>query len=547
MKIKKRYLAILLLGVTLTGVQAQTYFEKEGPKDDPKFIITKPPMDSAAKLAATITAEDMRKHLTVLASDEYEGRETGEEGNKMAAEYIANHFKSIGLPPVGEDNSYFQKVSFTWTMWNEISITVEDKNYRHLWDFISFPTLNNHLGVMSTEEVVFLGYGIDDPKYSDYEGVDVKDKVILIYKDEPVDFDGNSYITGDESRSPWSEDYKKKLQVAKEKGVKVLLFIENELQKQLSENRRFLIGPKLTLGSDMDDPEQFANHCFVSTKLAKEIMGKKFKKVVKLRDKIKKSGKPQNYILKTEITLNQDKHQKTLKGENVLGYIEGSDPEKKDEVVIITAHYDHLGKRGDDIYNGADDNGSGTTTVMEIAEAFAQAKKQGIGPRRSLLVMTVTGEEKGLLGSQFYVEFPVFPLENTVANVNVDMVGRVDEKYQDNPEYIYVIGSDRLSTELHEINENANKNYTQLTLDYTYNAEDDPNRYYYRSDHYNFAERGIPAVFYFNGTHPDYHRTSDTVEKINFDKMAKVGQLIFHTAWDLANRDKRIEVDVFQE
>jgi Zn-dependent M28 family amino/carboxypeptidase len=142
---------------------------------------------------------------------------------------------------------------------------------------------------------------------------------------------------------------------------------------------------------------------------------------------------------------------------------------------------------------------------------------------------------------------PVFPLEQTVADVNVDMVGRVDQEHADNPNYIYVIGSDRLSTELHEINEKANAQYTQLELDYTYNAEDDPNRYYYRSDHYNFAERGIPSIFYFNGTHADYHRTSDTVEKINFDKMETIGQLVFHVVWELANRPDRIQVDVKSE
>ena len=158
--------------------------------------------------------------------------------------------------------------------------------------------------------------------------------------------------------------------------------------------------------------------------------------------------------------------------------------------------------------------------------------------------MLVTAEEKGLLGSEYYTARPVFPLESTVANINVDMVGRVDEKYQDNPDYIYVIGSDRLSTELHQINEQANDTYMHLTLDYTYNEPNDPNRYYYRSDHYNFAEKGIPAIFYFNGTHDDYHRASDTVEKINFAKMEKIGRLVFYTAWELANRDKRIEVDV---
>ena len=219
----------------------------------------------------------------------------------------------------------------------------------------------------------------------------------------------------------------------------------------------------------------------------------------------------------------------------------------KDEVIIVTAHYDHLGKKGDSVYNGADDNGSGTSTVLEISEAFAKAKEQGQGPRRSVLFMLVSGEEKGLLGSQYYAENPIFPLANTVANVNVDMVGRVDNKHKDNPDYIYVIGADRLSTALHEINETANATYCDLELDYTYNERDDPNRYYYRSDHYNFAEKGIPAIFYFNGTHKDYHKITDTVDKINFEKMAKVAKLIFHTTWELANRDERIKVDVFEE
>jgi Zn-dependent M28 family amino/carboxypeptidase len=180
---------------------------------------------------------------------------------------------------------------------------------------------------------------------------------------------------------------------------------------------------------------------------------------------------------------------------------------------------------------------------LEIAEALAMAKEKGYGPRRSVLCLLVTGEEKGLLGSEFYSKYPIFPLENTMCNVNVDMVGRVDSKYENNPSYIYVIGSDRLSSDLHAINEAANQKYTQLTMDYTYNSEKDPNRYYYRSDHYNFAKNGIPSIFFFSGTHKDYHRTSDTVEKINFEKMEKVGKHIFHLTWELANRDDQIMVD----
>ncbi|MBL6658246.1 MAG: M28 family peptidase [Flavobacteriales bacterium] len=234
-------------------------------------------------------------------------------------------------------------------------------------------------------------------------------------------------------------------------------------------------------------------------------------------------------------------NKKYLKGENIIGFIEGSD--LKDEIVVITAHYDHLGIKEDSlIYNGADDNGSGTSSIMEIAQAFMLAKKEGKGPRRSVLIMPVSGEEKGLLGSKYYADNPIYPLENTIANLNVDMIGRIDD-YHDNANYVYLIGSDRLSTELHQISEEVNQKYINLELDYKFNEEDDPNRYYYRSDHYNFAKNNIPVIFYFNGVHADYHKASDTVEKINFEKIEKISRYIFLTAWELANRDERPKLD----
>ena len=504
--------------------------------------------DVPAQLAATITAEDLTRHLTIIASDEFEGRETGTEGNRKASEYIANHFKSLGLPTVGDDNSYFQNVLFNWTKWDKISMTMnvkgEEKQFRHLRDFISFPNHNGDMPELNINEVIFLGYGIDDKKYSDYRGKDLQGKTIMIYKGEPMNKKGKSRITGSTEVSEWSTDWEKKLKTAHEKGVKLVLFIENDMQKEISENRRFLVGPQLTLGKQIAPENQYANSCYISTNIAGAIIGDELKALKKARKKIRKRGKARSVKLPTQLKIVQKKNVRTLEGKNVLGFIEGSDPELKKEVVVVTAHYDHLGKRGESIYNGADDNGSGTSTVLEVTEAFVQAKNQGVGPRRSVLCMLVTGEEKGLLGSQYYAENPIYPLANTVANINVDMVGRVDKKYEENPNYVYVIGSDRLSTELHDINENANKKYTNLVLDYTYNDDNDPNRYYYRSDHYNFAEKGIPAIFYFNGTHKDYHRTSDTVDKINFDKMAIIGKLVFHAAWQLANQDKRIEVNV---
>ena len=233
------------------------------------------------------------------------------------------------------------------------------------------------------------------------------------------------------------------------------------------------------------------------------------------------------------------KANQTIRGENVLGYIEGSD--LKDELLIITAHYDHLGKHDSLIFNGADDDASGVSAALEIAEAFMLAKKEGNGPRRSILIMPVSGEEKGLLGSRYYTDNPIYPLESTVANLNIDMIGRLDD-WHDNGNYVYLIGSDRLSYDLHNLNEKINDEYIGIDLDYRFNDKDDPNRYYYRSDHYNFAKNNIPVIFYFNGVHEDYHKPSDTIEKLDFDKINTITKLIFLTAWEIANRDDRIKL-----
>lgn len=530
------FFAALLL--VLPGLNAQMSSDRAGGRG-----ISKP---SPEKLAATITAQEMRRHLSTIASDEFEGRETGTEGQKRAAQYIAGYFQSLGIPAIGEDGSYFQKINFFAENWENIDLELNGENLRHLWDYYAMPAMNQSREWMDIDEMVFLGYGIDDPAYSDYQDADVTGKAILIYPDEPKDRKGNYVISGTQSASEWSGDLVKKLEVAKKHGVSVVFIIDSDFKKNVSQARREILNRRLEMVESLPEQKDLANSVFLSSEVAKKIIENQFKKVVKARKKIQKKGKARNVSIPVELRLRQEKSVRSLLGENVLGFIEGTDPKLKDEVLVITAHYDHLGKRGDDVYFGADDNGSGTTTVLEVAQAFAEAKKQGWGPRRSVLIMLVSGEEKGLLGSQFYVEFPVFPLENTIANVNVDMVGRVDPKHEEagTNDYIYVIGSNRLSTELHQINEDANAKYTQLELDYTYNAEDDPNRYYYRSDHYNFAERGIPAIFYFNGTHEDYHRTTDTVDKINFEKMEKIGRLVFYTSWELANRDERIKVDV---
>ena len=317
------------------------------------------------KFSKTIQIEDLYKHISVLSSDSLEGRETGKRGQKMAADYIASFFSSIGIPPY-KKNTYYQKFKV--------------KSERH------------------------------------------------ICKCDDCDLDF-------------------------------------------------------------------------------------FKRIFKSNQ--------------------------TIRGENVLGYIEGSD--LKDELLIITAHYDHLGMHDSLIFNGADDDASGVSAALEIAEAFMLAKKSGNGPRRSVLIMPVSGEEKGLLGSRYYTDNPIYPLENTVANLNIDMIGRLDD-WHDNGNYVYLIGSDRLSYDLHQVNEKMNSEYVGLDLDYRFNEEDDPNRYYFRSDHYNFAKNNIPVIFYFNGVHEDYHKPSDTIEKIDFEKIKVITKLVFLTAWEIANRDERIKL-----
>ena len=227
--------------------------------------------------------------------------------------------------------------------------------------------------------------------------------------------------------------------------------------------------------------------------------------------------------------------------ENIWAFIEGT--EKPDEILVISAHYDHVGTKNGEIYNGADDDGSGTVALLEIAQAFKKAKSEGNGPKRSILFLHVTGEEKGLHGSRYYTENPLFPLKNTIANINIDMIGRRDDLHKETNNYIYVVGSDRLSTDLHKINEEANAKYIKLTLDYKYNDINDPERIYYRSDHYNFAKNGIPSIFYYNGSHADYHLPGDTPDKIEYDALAKRAQLAFATAWELANRKERPLVD----
>jgi hypothetical protein len=496
--------------------------------------------DLSYRYASDILPSTLLKHMQVLASDSLEGRETGTPGIERAARYIAGNLTSFGYPPLQGRSDHFQPVAFTYFKWKDANMYVGNTRYRLLWDFLAMPEENDINQLVSADEVIFLGYGIDDPTYSDYKNMDVSGKVIMINKGEPMDQKGRYIISRSDTPSDWSSDVQRKLKIARDRGVKLVLIIEDDIKKMLDDNRRKLLSANLQLGNLRDKSLQSANHIYISTTIAKSLINVQEKEVLKSREKMAK-GKPSPVVLKTSCKVNLERDITLLEGKNIVGVIEGAG--KADEYVVVSAHYDHLGKRGDEVFNGADDNASGSSTLLELAESCMKASKEGHRPHRSIVFVWFCGEEKGLLGSQYYSEFPLFPLSQTVANINVDMVGRVDEKYKNDAEYIYIIGSDRLSSDLHRISEEINQKYSQLILDYTYNSEEDTNKYYYRSDHYNFAKKGVPAIFYFNGTHDDYHKTTDDIEKINFDKMTAVGKLIFHTLWAVSNVPERLKVD----
>ncbi len=491
-----------------------------------KSAETKKVTNDPVTYANTITSEDLKTALYTYASDEFQGRETGKPGQKLAINFLKEHYMKYGVPAAKSDGDYFQEVPLDILGTPDVKLGVNDKIFTYKEDFISLSS--GKTDNFSLDEIVYAGFGIDDEKFSSYGDVNVKDKVVLIKSGEPKNADGIYTITGTSEGSKWSnmrQQFAAKRNAAKEKGAKAILFYFPEVY-QMAVAQFGNASGRMTLSDNSEEAYFF----LINTSLAKALLSD-----IETNDI--------SNTIKTKMTLDYKNVSEKVTSENVAAFIKGS--EKPDEIIVISAHLDHEGVKDGKVYNGADDDGSGTVAVIEIAEAFAKAVKDGNGPKRSILFLNVTGEEKGLLGSRYYTDIdPIFPLENTVADLNIDMIGRIDPKRKsENRNYVYLIGSDKLSTELHNISEEVNTKYANVELDYTYNDENDPNRFYYRSDHYNFAKNNIPVIFYFNGTHDDYHQPSDTPDKIEYDLLENRTRLVFYTAWELANRENRIVAD----
>jgi hypothetical protein len=521
--------------------------------------------DWNAHYSELVTAARLHDHLQVLASDDFQGRETGEPGQHKAAAYIAEQFKTAGLnmpPAAGKlyqdqaqsavsaqpapkyepGNSFLQEFRLEHVRWApDATLKVGSTDYKWLVDFYGLG--DTGFNKETEAKPVFVGYGIEQGDYSDYKNQDVKGKDLLILLGEPTDAKGGARLNPMGNPTKWGEDHRAKLQVAMRKGARSIFFVNfnpnsnfaklaGRLAPTISKTRMVLPG---------EQPGEIPT-IFISPAVGYQLLNANAAAMQKYLAKINDKGQPIASPFKVmELKIKAARLREPFSTENVLGYVEGGD--KSDEVLVISAHHDHLGVRGGKVYNGADDDGSGTAAIINIAEAFARARQEGHGPRRSLLFLSVTGEEEGLYGSEYYTKNPAFPLSSTVADLNVDMVGRTDPAHEGKSDYVYVIGSDKLASQLRVVLEAQNKQYTKLTLDYKFDDPEDPNRFYYRSDHYNFAVNKVPVAFFFNGVHADYHEETDEISKIQFDKLEQRARLVFHTAWELANREERIKVD----
>jgi hypothetical protein len=488
-------------------------------------IVTQAQKNNPQPYANSITTDDLKKHLYIIAGKEMEGRETATEGQRKAAAYIEQQFRALGLSSTPK-GKYQLNFGIYQDSLIKTSIEVNGESFNLDKDFAVNPG-NNHSSTIMAGEVVFVGNGINDSTRNDFETVNTKGKIIMAWQP-------SSAATNNARRNTYINALQR---AALENSAAAILLVQSNFPRKstLSKGSQTVNVFKKTI---------YPNIYFISEQIAAEIMGND----LQLKKDSIKNGNVQPKTYNVPISIHFEETLLKTESSNVLGVLEGTD--KKDEYLVITAHYDHLGKRNDSvIYYGADDDGSGTVAVIELAEAFVKAKNAGKGPRRSIIFMAVSGEEKGLWGSAHYSDHPVFPLEKTTANLNIDMIGRTDPKRKqgDSSNYVYVVGDDKLSTDLRPISESVNKKYTKLELDYKYNDPKDTERIYFRSDHYNFARKGVPIIFYFNGTHQDYHRPTDTPDKINYNLLKKRAQLVFYTAWEMANREEMLKRDLTLE
>lgn len=486
----------------------------------------------------TITAKELSEYVYKLASREYEGRYTGSKGQISAGEYIRAEFEKDGLqaPFISGTQDYMQDYTLENCRWKDQRLKVNGKEFKVGKDFLF---LSDPVNIKGTFPVVFAGFGIEDSAWSDFGNIDVKGKIMLVFSGEPKDEDGFSVISGKKEPSKKAY-YFSKAAVAVDKGAEGVIIIarkDADFKNYLRNAAYYNEEPEISYpsgGSQAEKKHKMAFSAFMDLKTAALLVREDPEKLKAALEEMESSHKTAAGRFNGSVEVDASSDCLAMTTGNVIGMIEGTD--KKNEAVVVVAHYDHLGHKRGEIYYGADDNASGTAAVMELAEAFAQAARDGHHPDRTIIFLAVSGEEEGLYGSRYYSEHPVIPLDSTFACVNIDMIGRAETKMKDNPDYIS--GYAYLSKDILEVSQ---KNTALIAPDITDKMEFRA-RVRGGSDHYYFADHGIPSLFYFEGMHKDYHKPTDTADKILYDRMEKIVRIIFATTWELANRETELKI-----
>lgn len=524
----------------------------------------------ARSAAERITAEGMKEILYVIASDEYAGRDTPSPGLDKTAQFIADRLKKLKVKPAGDKGSYFQRIALTRTEVDRerSAARLGERSFRIGIDFLPSGRTSGE----ADASVVYAGHGwvIKSKNVNAYEGVDVRDRIVV------VSGDGVSPPPGVPVSSLRPGDWETPVSYAQKHGARALVIVPRDFDRRWRRGvfriaQAAYAVPRLeTVASEEEEEEEEEEAATPAASVVSIIPSRAMLEALFEGEQLDGAGvlrfaqgpsggeQPKAFALKADkrLRLNVKLSVTEAFTQNVVGVLEGKDSKLKKEYVALGAHYDHVGAQGtsgcrpvgaDSICNGADDDGSGTTSLLAMAEAFSKGPR----PKRSILFVWHTGEEKGLWGSEYFTRYPTVPLKQVVAQINIDMIGRSRKEGDTNPanrmltgpDEIYVIGSRMMSTQLGELNEAVNRQYLNLKYNYHYDEPNDPERLFYRSDHFNYAKHGVPIIFYFDGVHEDYHRPTDSADKIDYQKMENIARTVFILASELANAPERPVVD----
>jgi hypothetical protein len=555
----RRFLTALLLTFTLAAplpVVTQAQRRTSGSQSATGSLTS----SAGRRAAEQITAAQLKDYLYFVASDLMEGRDTPSRGLDMTASFIAMNLSRWGMRPAGDNGTYFQKIALRRSRLNSAKTSVEiaGQSYKYGEDFLAQLAIPGRDGAVmgaGTGTLVYVGNGwvVKSKNMDAYQGVDVNGKIMIV--------SGSGFPRGmsatDISTGRRGEEWSDPMTYALAHGARGIIYIPT-FQNLAFWNRTRLSAEErgATLVEKFQSPANPAAAIpaiVASLPMLNALMRGERRSASDLFEKsvTGEAGAAFDLDPNKKATINVAVQSDTVTTQNVIGIWEGSDPVLKNEYVAVGAHYDHVGVglpvNGDTIYNGADDDGSGTVSVLAMAEAFAHSPR----PKRSILFVWHCGEEKGLWGSRYFTENPTVPLNQIVTQLNIDMIGRSKREGDTNPKNaelsgpneIYVIGSKMMSTELSALSDRVNQSYLNLSYNFKYDDPKDPNQFFFRSDHYNYARRGVPIIFFFDGEHEDYHRPGDEPSKIDYQKMERVCRTIFLTGWEIANLATRPKID----